>query len=180
MARVRQLIITVEDRPGTVAAAIKSLAAAKINILSILGWNPSGVVQLITDNPRAAKKALEAAHVSCTEAAADVVEISNKPGALLELLEKLATSTDLSVEAQCNLATANAGFGSWSCENAAPRYQASALGIFPCEQTPWCLGATVRHLGRAVGQRVTPKARYAPIAAMSGLTPMMLIIRVRL
>jgi hypothetical protein len=90
MARVRQLIITVEDRPGTVAAAIKSLAAAKINILSILGWNPSGVVQLITDNPRAAKKALEAAHVSCTEAAADVVEISNKPGALLELFEKLA------------------------------------------------------------------------------------------
>jgi len=90
MARVRQLIITVEDRPGTVVAVIKSLAAAKINILSILGWNPSGVVQLITENPRAAKKALEAAHVSCTEAAADVVEISNKPGALLELLEKLA------------------------------------------------------------------------------------------
>src|SRR5438874_818902 len=66
MAKAKQLIISVEDRPGTVAAAIKSLAAAKINILSILGWNPSGVVQLITDNPRAAKKALEAAHLSCT------------------------------------------------------------------------------------------------------------------
>ena len=90
MAKAKQLIISVEDRPGTIAAAIKSLAAAKINVLSILGWNPSGVVQLITDNPRAAKKALEAAHISCTEAAAEMVEIPNKPGALLELLDKLA------------------------------------------------------------------------------------------
>jgi len=90
MAKAKQLIISVEDRPRTVAAAIKSLAAAKINILSILGWNPSGVVQLITDNPRAAKKALEAAHISCTEAAADMVEIPNQTGALLALLDKLA------------------------------------------------------------------------------------------
>ena len=90
MAKAKQLIISVEDRPGTIAAAIKSLAAAKINILSILGWNPFGVVQLITDNPRAAKKTLEAAHLSFTEAAAEMVEIPNKPGALLELLEKLA------------------------------------------------------------------------------------------
>src|SRR5438552_9787055 len=88
MAKAKQLIISVEDRPGSIATAIKSLAAAKINILSILGWNPSGEVQLITDNP--VKKALEAAHLSCTEAAAEMVEIPNKPGALLELLDSLA------------------------------------------------------------------------------------------
>ena len=41
MAKAKQLIISVEDRPGSIATAIKSLAAAKINILSILGWNPS-------------------------------------------------------------------------------------------------------------------------------------------
>jgi hypothetical protein len=90
MAKAKQLIISVADRPGTIAAAIKTLAAARINIVSILGWNPSGVVQLIIDNPRVAKKALGAAQVSYTEASAEMVEIPNKPGALLELLDKLA------------------------------------------------------------------------------------------
>ena len=90
MAKAKQLIISVADRPGTIAAAIKTLAAARINILSILGWNPSGVVQLITDNPRAAKKALDAAQVSYTEGFAEMVELPNKPGALLEFLNKLA------------------------------------------------------------------------------------------
>jgi hypothetical protein len=90
MAKAKQLIISVADRPGTIAAAIKSIAAAKVNILSVLGWNPSGVVQLITDNPRAAKKALDAAQVSYTEGSAEMVDLPNKPGALLELLDKLA------------------------------------------------------------------------------------------
>jgi hypothetical protein len=88
--KAKQLIISVADRPGTIAAAIKSLAAAKVNILSVLGWNPTGVVQLITDNPRAAKKALDAAQVSYTESSAEMVDLPNKPGALLELLDKLA------------------------------------------------------------------------------------------
>jgi hypothetical protein len=90
MAKAKQLIISVADRPGTIAAAVKTLAAARINILSVLGWNPSGVVQLITGNPRVAKKALDAAQVSCTEGSAELVELPNKPGALLEFLDKLA------------------------------------------------------------------------------------------
>jgi hypothetical protein len=90
MAKAKLLIISVADRPGTVAAAIKALPAAKVNILSVLGWNPSGEVQLITDNPRAAKKALDAAQISYKEASAEMAEIPNKPGALLGLLDKLA------------------------------------------------------------------------------------------
>ncbi|HET6159073.1 MAG TPA: hypothetical protein VFE34_12055 [Dongiaceae bacterium] len=90
MAKAKQIIIEVEDRPGTVAAGIRALSGAGVNIVSILGWNPQGVVQLVTDNPRKAMKALAAANIAFTEAAAEVVELPNKPGTLLAYLEKLA------------------------------------------------------------------------------------------
>jgi hypothetical protein len=90
MARAKQITIRVADRPGAVAEAIRSLAGAKVNILSILGWNASGTLQLVVDNPRAAKKALDAANVQYTESTAEVTELPNKPGALLKYLDKLA------------------------------------------------------------------------------------------
>ena len=90
MAKAKQLIIAVAYHPGTIAGAIRELAGAKVNILAIVGWNPAGVIQLVTDNPRVAKKALDAAQISYTEAAAEIVDLPNKPGALLQYLDKLA------------------------------------------------------------------------------------------
>jgi hypothetical protein len=90
MAKAKQINIRVADRPGAVAEAIRALADAKVNILSILGWNPSGTLQLVVDNPRAARKALDKANVQYTESTAEVVELPNKPGSLLKYLEKLA------------------------------------------------------------------------------------------
>ncbi|MDP9138755.1 MAG: hypothetical protein M3N38_11360 [Pseudomonadota bacterium] len=90
MAKAKQFNISVASKPGTVADAIRALAAAKVNVTSILGWNPSGALQLVLDNPKAAKKALDAAGISHTESAAEVVKLANKPGALLKYLDKLA------------------------------------------------------------------------------------------
>lgn len=90
MAKAKQITIKVADRPGSVAEAIRALAGAKVNILSILGWNASGTLQLIVDNPRGAKKALDGANVQYTESTAEVIELPNKPGSLLKYLEKLA------------------------------------------------------------------------------------------
>jgi hypothetical protein len=90
MAKAKQITIRVADRPGSVAGAIRALAGAKVNILSILGWNESGTLQLVVDNPRAAKKALDAANVHYTESTAELIELPNKPGSLLKYLEKLA------------------------------------------------------------------------------------------
>lgn len=90
MAKATQLNLSVVDRPGSVADAIRALAGAKVNILSILGWNASGTLQLVLDNPRAAKKALDAANIKYTEASAEVEKVPNRPGALLKYLEKLA------------------------------------------------------------------------------------------
>jgi hypothetical protein len=90
MAKAKQINMRVADRPGAVAEAIRALAGARVNILSILGWNESGTLQLVVDNPRAAKKALDKANVRYSESAAEVVELPNKPGSLLKYLEKLA------------------------------------------------------------------------------------------
>jgi len=104
MAKATQIIISVADRPGTVAEAIRALAGTKVNILSVLGWNASGTLRLVLDNPRAAKKAFDAAHIQYTESAAEVTELPNKPGALLKYLDKLASKG-------INLGTLNATTG---------------------------------------------------------------------
>jgi hypothetical protein len=90
MAKTKLIVLEVQDKPGMVAAATAALAEAGISILSIFGWGPQGVVQLVVDNPRKAIKALKAAGTPYSEAKAEVVEISNKPGSLNAYLTKLA------------------------------------------------------------------------------------------
>ncbi len=90
MAREKALVVAVANRPGTEAAAIEALAKAKVNIRSIMGWNPAGVVQIIADDAGAARQALQSAKVQFSETEAEVVELSNEPGALQTYLAQLA------------------------------------------------------------------------------------------
>ena len=90
MAKAKQLVIKVENIPGSVAAALAALSSAGVNVTSIFGWAPQGELQVIVDNPRKAAKALTAAGLSHSKATADVVKLPNKPGSLHAYLEKLA------------------------------------------------------------------------------------------
>ena len=90
MAKAKLIVIKVEDKPGTVAAAVAVLSAVKVNIESIFGYGPQGDLQLIVDDPRSAMKALKAAGVAFSTAKAEVVEMPNKPGSLHAYLSKLA------------------------------------------------------------------------------------------
>lgn len=92
MAKAKQIVIKVEDKPGTVAAAIAALSTAGVNILSIFGWTEAsqGNLHLVVDNPRKAVKALAAAGITHSESKAEVVELPNKPGSLHGYLAKLA------------------------------------------------------------------------------------------
>ncbi len=92
MAKTTQFTITVDNRPGAVLEIAKTLGNAKVNILSLLGTvqGTTGTVQLVAENPRAAKKALDNARVSYQEAPAEQIELTNKPGALAQALERLA------------------------------------------------------------------------------------------
>jgi hypothetical protein len=92
MAKTKQFTIAVDNQPGVVAGIAKTLGSAKVNILSLLGTaqGTAGTVQLVVDDARRAKKALDAARVAYTESPAEQYDLPNKPGALAQYLEKLA------------------------------------------------------------------------------------------
>ena len=92
MAKTKQFTISVDNHPGVVAGIAKTLGDAKVNILSLLGTSQgtAGIVQLIVEDARRAKKALDAARISYQETPAETYDLPNKPGALAHCLDKLA------------------------------------------------------------------------------------------
>lgn len=92
MAKTKQFTIPVENRPGAVAEIAKTLGNAKVNILALLATaqGTSGTIQLVAEDAKRAKKALDEARISYQETEAEQYELPNKPGALAQYLEKLA------------------------------------------------------------------------------------------
>ncbi len=92
MAKTKQFTIAVDHQPGAVAKVARTLGDAKVNILALLGTalGTAGTVQLIVDDARRAKKALDAARMEYRESPAESYDLPNKPGALADCLEKLA------------------------------------------------------------------------------------------
>ena len=92
MAKTKQFTISIENRPGAVAEIARTMGNAKVNILSLLGTaqGASGRVELVVEDARRAKKALDDAKISYQETSAEEYELANKPGALAECLDKLA------------------------------------------------------------------------------------------
>jgi len=92
MAKTKQFTVSLENRPGALAEVARTLGSAKVNILSLLGTaqGTTGTAELIVEDARRAKKALDAAQIAYKETAAEEYELPNKPGALAECLGKLA------------------------------------------------------------------------------------------
>jgi hypothetical protein len=93
MAKAKQLTISCENRPGTLAHVARILGDAKVNILAFLTTTSGteGSVQVVVDNANKAKKALEGASLTYTEADVLHVELPHMPGALGSFAAKLAT-----------------------------------------------------------------------------------------
>lgn len=91
MAKTKQFIVTVENRPGAIAEIARTLGNAKVNILALLGWaeETRGAVHLVVDDARRAKKALDESGLTYQETTAEEYEIPNKPGALAQCLDRL-------------------------------------------------------------------------------------------
>ena len=92
MAKVKQLTVSLENRPGTLAPMARVLADAKVNITALLNSTSGaqGSAQVVVDNVNNAKKALGDAGLSYTEGTLDQIELPNKPGALAQLAGRLA------------------------------------------------------------------------------------------
>ena len=93
MAKTKVFTITVQNQPGAVATIAKTLGSAKVNILALLGTaqGATGTVHLLAEDAKRAKKALDEAKLAYEESGAEQFELANKPGALAQHLEKLAT-----------------------------------------------------------------------------------------
>src|SRR5258706_321079 len=92
MAKTKQFTIAVDNQPGAVAGIAKTLGNAKVNILSLLGTaqGTAGTVQVVVDDARRAKKALDAARIAYAETPAEQYDLPDKPGAVAQFLERLA------------------------------------------------------------------------------------------
>ena len=66
MAKIKQLTIAVENRPGAVAEIAKILGNAKVNVLSLMGTaqGTSGTIQVVAEDAKRAKKALDEVEIS--------------------------------------------------------------------------------------------------------------------
>jgi hypothetical protein len=108
MAKVKQLTVALENRPGTLAHVAKVLADAKVNVLALLGSTAGaqGSAQVVVDNVNKAKKALSEAGLSYTEGTLEQFELANKPGALAQLAGRLAKK---GVNLDCAYATVHKG-----------------------------------------------------------------------
>jgi len=92
MAKTKQFTIAVENQPGAVAEIARTFGNAKVNILALLATaqGTSGTVQLVVEDARRAKKALDEAQLTYQETTAEEIELRNNPGALAQYLDKLA------------------------------------------------------------------------------------------
>lgn len=95
----KELIIQMEDRPGTLAKCCKAMAAQNVNILAFVSVPDQGksTVRMVVDNPVGAKKALDDANLSYTENEVAQVMLQNRPGELGRAASQLAEA-DINIE----------------------------------------------------------------------------------
>lgn len=91
---LQQVSVFLENKPGQLAEVLRRLADANVNLrtLSLAETERFGIARMIVDDPDAAVTAL--ADLGVTTMVVDVVavEVPNRPGGLVEILELLAAS----------------------------------------------------------------------------------------
>ncbi|HKD14398.1 MAG TPA: hypothetical protein VKE71_07590 [Candidatus Angelobacter sp.] len=92
MAKTKQFTITIQNQPGSLAAITRPLSAGKVNLVALLATSQgtTATIQLIAENPKKAKRALDDAHIAYQETPAEELSLLNKAGALTQVLDKLA------------------------------------------------------------------------------------------
>ncbi len=109
MAKVAQLTLTLQSKPGVLAEVCSTLAKAGVNITALCAPEVPGkgkVRIVVGDLPRA-RQALKAAKLRFGEEEAVLVTLEDRPGALADAAERLARAK---VNIKCAYAT-TAGTG---------------------------------------------------------------------
>ncbi len=91
MARITQLLIQAEHKPGTLATICSELARKAVNITAIMAAHDQpGGIRLVAAPHAAAKKVLDSMQLAYREEDGIAVRLSDRPGALGKLTRKLA------------------------------------------------------------------------------------------
>jgi hypothetical protein len=92
MPRATQLTVSLKSKPGVLAQLSKTLADARVNIVSLSADAVSGrgKVRVIVNDAVKAKRALRRARYRFSEEPAFVVRLRNKPGSLARVAGRLA------------------------------------------------------------------------------------------
>lgn len=92
MPRTTQLVLSLQSKPGVLATISRTLADARVNILSLSAAEAAGrgKIRMIVSNPTVAKRALRKARYRFVEEPAFTKRLTNKPGALARVVQRLA------------------------------------------------------------------------------------------
>ena len=95
MEQTKEFMLTLDDRPGTLAKATDAIAKAGINIEGYCavpsGKDGKGTFRFITSDPASARKAIEAAGFKVQdERDAAVIEVEDRPGVVAQIFRRLA------------------------------------------------------------------------------------------
>jgi len=91
MARITQLLIQAEHKPGTLATLCSELASKAVNITAIMAAHDQpGGIRLVATPLATAKKVLEKMQLPYREEDVIALRITDRPGALGKVTRKLA------------------------------------------------------------------------------------------
>lgn len=89
-----QLSVFLVNKPGVLASVCHRLAEEKINIIgiSMMDATEHGVLRLVAEDAARARRALTALDVPTTEQEVLLASLPNRPGALADMVERLAAA----------------------------------------------------------------------------------------
>ena len=91
MARITQLLIQAEHKPGSLAHICSELAAKAVNITAFMAApEQAGGLRLVVNPLAAARKVLDTLQVPYCQEEAIALRITDRPGALGKVTRKLA------------------------------------------------------------------------------------------
>jgi hypothetical protein len=91
MGKMRELMVWMENKPGTLGAMGEALGKAKVNILAFMTDEAEGQsrVRLVTDNLAKAKKTIVGLNLQVSEEEVVGTTLPNQPGTLADAAAKL-------------------------------------------------------------------------------------------
>jgi hypothetical protein len=104
MAKITQITVTAQSRPGVLAKVARALADAGVNITAMCASESTGraKLRLVVSDPARARKALADARIRCSEEPALLLSVEDRPGTLATLASRLAAAR---INIKCAYAT---------------------------------------------------------------------------